>query len=217
MKTGKWMVLIFGLALLLTVGCAGNRANIKALSQEQQTYYGKLNSLLEKNRSLLELGLNQQLKADQVRQQELMDWERDLRKAEVLLQVDANVTGNQKLLSMKLAELNLVEVGRFSKLQVDTLRKEAILKLYDNLRTAVAALEKNNDVLVNYLGSGDKEFALRSLDVEGIVRVISIIRSAQEELAQIEERSDEERQKENERIQKSIERARDLLVTAFKK
>ncbi len=215
MKAGKWIILASGLALLLTVGCAMNRANVTALSQEQQTYYSDLGSVLQENRSTLALGLEEQLKADRVREREMMNWERDLQKAEVLLRVDANVTGNQKLLSMKLAELNLEAVDGLSGVQSDQLRKEAILTLYDTLSKAVVTLEKNNNILVSYLGSGDKEFALRSLDVEGIVRVISTIRSAQEKLGQIEERSEEERKKESERVQKSIERARDLLIKAF--
>lgn len=217
MKRRNWLALVCSLLFLLTVGCAGKRNNVKALSQEQQTYYSTLDSLLEGNHFVLKLGLEQQLKSDLARKLELMNWERDLRKAEVLLQVDADVTGNRKLLLMKLAELNLEEANRLTTMQIDRSRRDAILNLYNELRAAVATLRMNNDVLVEYLGSGDKMFVLRSLDVEGIARVISVIRSAQEELAQIEKRSDEERQKENERIQKSIERARDLLIIAFEK
>jgi hypothetical protein len=215
-KTGKWIMLASSLAFLLTVGCAMNRANITALSEEQQIYYNKLGSMLQKNRSLLELGLKSQLEADRVRELNLMNWVRDLQKAEVLLQSDANVTGNQKLLSMKLAELNLEATGSLSMNTIDQSRKEAILELYDKLSEAVALLEKNNDIILKYLGSNDKEFALRSLDVEGIVRMVSTIRSLQEELGEIEERSEEQRQKENERIRKSIERTQDLLIEVFK-
>lgn len=215
MKTVKWMILASSLALLITTGCAMNRANVKALSQEQQVYYKKLRSMLNANSSKLELALSEQLKADRVRELNLLSWERDLQKAEVLLRVDANVTKNQKLLSMKLAEINLEEVSNLSGNQIDQSRKEAILKLYNKLSEAVESLEKNNDIIIKYLGSGDKKFTLRSLDVEGIVRTLSAIRSVEEELRQIEKRSKEEQKKESQQIQKSIERARDLLIKVF--
>lgn len=216
MKTGKWMMLVSSMALLLTTGCTMNRANVMGLSQEQQTYYSKLGSMLQKNRPILELSLTEQLKADRVRELNLMNWRRDLQKAEVLLQVDANVTGNQKLLSMTLAELNLEAVGDLSKNTIDQSRKEAILKLYDKLSEAVTLLERNNDTILKYVGSNDANFALRSLDVEGIVRMVSTIRSLQEELEQIEKRSEEQQKKESEQIRKLIERAQDLLIKAFK-
>src|SRR5262245_37887077 len=133
MKTGKWIMLASSMVLLLTTGCTMNRANVTGLSQEQQTYYSELGNMLQKKRSTLELGLKEQLEADHVSEFNLMNWRRDLQKAEVLLQVDANVTGNQKLLSMKLAELNLEAVDDLSKNTIDESRKEAILKLYDKL------------------------------------------------------------------------------------
>ena len=215
MKTAKRVMLAVGLLMLLTTGCAMKRANITALNQNQQTYYNELGSMLKANRTKLETGLNEQLKADRVRELNLMNWERDLQKAEVLLQVDADVTGNQKLLSMKLAELNLEAVDSLSRNKIDQSRKKAILTLYDKLSEAVALLEKNNETILKYIGSGNKNFALRSLDVEGIVRMVSTIRSLQEELDQIEERSGEERKKESERIRKSIERAQNLLIEVF--
>jgi len=216
MKTGKCVMLAVSLSLLLTTGCAMKRANITALSQEQQTYYSKLGNMLKAKRSKLENGLNEQLKADRVRALNLMNWQRDLQKAEVLLQFDADVTGNQKLLSMMLAELNLEAVDSLSMNTIDQSREEAILKLYDRLSKAVALLEKNNDTILKYIGSGDKKFALRSIDAEGIVRMVSTIRGLQEELGKIGERSEEERKKESERIRRSSERAQDLLIKVFK-
>lgn len=192
------------------------RANITALSQEQQAYYSKLGNMLKANRSKLENGLNEQLKADRVRALNLMNWQRDLQKAEVLLQVNADVTGNQKLLSMMLAELNLEAVDGLSRNTIDQSREETILKLYARLSEAVALLEKNNDTILKFIGSGDKKFALRSIDVEGIVRMVSAIRGLQEELDKIGERSEEERKKESEKIRRSIERAQDLLIKVFK-
>jgi len=217
MKTEKYVLLAVGLSLLLTTGCPMNRANITALSQGQQAYYNKLGNMLKENRSTLEEGLKQQLKADRIREINLMEWQRDLQKAEVLLQVDANVTGNQKMLSMKLAELSLEAANSPSRNSIDQSREEAILKLYGKLSKAVELLEKNNETILNYLGSGDKEFALRSIDVEGIVRIVSDIRILQEQLGQIEKRSEEQRKEESDRIRVSIERAQNLLIAVFRK
>ena len=217
MKKIKKVTLIVSLSMLLTTGCAMKRANITELIQEQQTYYNQLGSMLKANRTKFKTGLSEQLKADRVRELNLMDWERDLQKSEVLLQVDADVTGNQKLLSMKLAELNLEAVDTLSRNAIDQTRKQAILNLYDKLREAIVLLEKNNETILKYIGSGDENFALRSLDVEGIVRMISTIRSLQEDLGEIEKRSEEKQKKESERIRKSIERAQDLLIKVFAK
>jgi hypothetical protein len=201
--------------MIFITGCALKRANVTALTQEQQAYYNKLGSMLKANRAELETGLSEQLKADRVRELNLINWERDLQKAEVLIRVDADVTGNQKLLSMKLAELNLATMDSLSRNAIDQSRKKVILNLYDKLSEAVALLEKNNETILEYLGSGDKKFALRSLDVDGIVRMITTIRSIQEELGQIEKRSEEQRDKESERIRKSIDRAQDLLIKVY--
>jgi hypothetical protein len=203
--------------VFLASGCAMNRANITELSQEQQSYYEGLEGILKKNRTMLETSLDQQLKADHTRDLNLLKWERDLQKAEVLLREDANVKGNKKMLSFMLAEINLESAGKISANQIDQMRKKASLDVYDNLVKAVGALKKNNKAIIEYLGSGDKIFALRSLDVEGLARSVSAIRSVQEELGNIEKRSVDERQKESERIKDSIGRARDLLIDFFKK
>jgi hypothetical protein len=216
MKTGKCIMLASSIALLFTAGCTMSRANVTALSQEQHIYYDKLGNMLQNNRPILELGLKEQLEADRVRELHLMNWRRDLQKAEVLLQVDTNVTGNQKLLSMKLAELNLEAVGELSKNTIDQSRQEAILKLYDKLSEAITLLARNNDILLKYLGSNDENFALRSLDVEGIVRMVATVHSLQEELGQIEKKLEEQQKKESEQIRKFIERAQDLLIKVFK-
>lgn len=217
MKKIKKIALIVSLSVLFSTGCAMKRANITALSQEQQTYYKQLGSMLVTNRNKLETGLSEELKADRIREFNLMDWKRDLQKAEVLLQVDANVTGNQKLLSMKLAELNLESIDTLSRDEIDQTRKQAILNLYDKLIESIMLLEKNNEIILSYIGSGDKKFALRSLDVNGMVRTVSNIRGLQEDLGEIEKRSEEEQKKESEQIRKSIERVQNLLIKVFKK
>lgn len=199
----------------LASACTFNRANILALSEQQNTYYADLTSMLKKNRSLLETGLVEQVRANRTSRLNIMEWERDLQKGEILLQVDSNVTGNQRLLAEKLAQLNLESLAHFQNIQTTQAQVETILELYDALIQAVAAVQKNNTVIIEYLASDDEEFALRSLDVAGIVRAISGIRDVQEALADIEERSEEQKEAGRQRVQVSIERARDALLKAF--
>ncbi len=217
MNVKQIIIFCIFLSLSLTTGCAMSRSNVTELSKKQDEYYSKLKNLLEENKNDIEISLNDQLKADKKRELDLLTWERDLKKAEVLLQVDANVTGNQRLLSMKLAEINLEEVINLSDIQINEARKEIILKSYKALIDAVKTLKENNDIIVKYLSSSDAEFVLRSFDIDGVVMTVSAIRSLQEELGQIDKRSEEERRKENERIQKTIERSRDILIKVYKK
>ena len=217
MNVKQMIISIIVVSLSLTTGCAMNRSNVTALSKKQDEYYSNLINLLEENKDDMEISLKDQLKADKKRELDLLAWERDLKKAEVLLQVDANVTGNQRLLSMKLAEINLEEVINLSNTQINEARKEIILKLYQKLIDALKTLKENNDIIVKYLSSSNAEFVLRSFDIDSIVMTVSAIRSVQEELGQIEKRTEEERKKESERIQKAIERSRDVLIKVYKK
>ena len=217
MNVKQMIISIIVVSLSLTTGCAMNRSNVTALSKKQDEYYSNLINLLEENKDDMEISLKDQLKADKKRELDLLAWERDLKKAEVLLQVDANVTGNQRLLSMKLAEINLEEVINLSNTQINEARKEIILKLYQKLIDALKTLKENNDIIVKYLSSSNAEFVLRSFDIDSIIMTVSAIRSVQEELGQIEKRTEEERKKESERIQKAIERSRDVLIKVYKK
>lgn len=217
MNVKQMIISIIVVSLSLTTGCAMNRSNVTALSKKQDEYYSNLINLLEENKDDMEISLKDQLKADKKRELDLLAWERDLKKAEVLLQVDANVTGNQRLLSMKLAEINLEEVINLSNTQINEVRKETILKLYQKLIDALKTIKENNDIIIKYLSSSNAEFVLRSFDIDSIVMTVSAIRSVQEELGQIEKRTEEERKKESERIQKAIERSRDVLIKVYKK
>jgi len=211
-------ITLSGCAFVLLSGCALHRANVTALSQEQAQYYAKLRDTLTTNRQLLATGLEEQLKVDLVRQQNLRNWRLDLQKAGVLLQRAPSATGAQKLLYMELSEVNLNDVHTLAASeQIAASRKQAILGLYDKVIESVRVLEKNNAVIVEYFGSKDTAFALRSLDVEGISRGITGIRGAQEELGQIEKRSEEEKRKESERTQQAIEQVRNILLKVFEK
>ena len=199
-------------------GCAFKRGNVASLSQEQEGYYTKLEGALQGNRDRLQLGLTEQLKADLVRQRNLLAWERDLAKAEILLEVDANTSGNQQLLLMKTAESDLGSLKQVQALKdIDGVRLQALMNLYDAVVTAIDALEKNNQVLTNYLSSGKTEFALRSLDLQGVVTAISTLRDVRDELKGVEARSAQQKGEQDQRLQNDIDRARDVLIKVFKK
>lgn len=199
-------------------GCSFNRANVAALSQEQQSYYAKLDASLRGNRDQLQLGLTEQLKADLVRQRNLLDWQRDMALATVLLQVDANKTGNERLLLMKTTESDLGSLKQVQALgDIDDARLRAMMNLYDAVLKAVETLEKNNKILTNYLGSGKAKFALQNLDVQGVVTAVSTLHDFRDQLKGIEVRTAQQKVEQDQRLQSNIDRARDVLIEALKK
>lgn len=204
------------LALGLLPACASTRQGITDLSQDQQAYFPALQQMLVANRPLFEAGLQAQLDADRVRQRNQLMWERDLRKAEVLLQSDPSISGDERLLSMKLAEVDLADVARVAALEgIEESRQKALLVLYDKVRKAVEALEKNNTVILKYLESKDAAFALRSLDVDGIFRLVADLRAVEGEMARVDARAQEQQKKQDERLQAALDRARDLLIKVY--
>ena len=204
------------LALGLLPACASTRQGITDLSQDQQAYFPALQQMLVANRPLFEAGLQAQLDADRGRQRNQLMWERDLRKAEVLLQSDPSISGDERLLSMKLAEVDLADVARVAALEgIEESRQKALLALYDKVRKAVEALEKNNTVILKYLESRDAAFALRSLDVDGIFRLVADLRAVEGEMARVDARAQEQQKKQDERLQAALDRARDLLIKVY--
>lgn len=201
----------------LVLACSGCGASIKKLSEEQDKYYTKLEESLNANQALLRASMETQLVAHRERERTLAEWTRKLQKADVLLQQDETVTGQQRLLSWKLAELDLaVERNEHAMEQVDGDRLKAILDLYGKILEATQALKKNSKAVTAYLGGG-LDSAVASLDIGAVVSAISGIRQVQENLGKIEGRSEEERKKESDRIQKGLERAQDLLGKVLKK
>jgi len=214
----KLLVTLLLTCLTLGSGCAFKRANVAALSQKQGVFYAELGNTLRTNRPRLQLGLTEQLKSDLVRQRNLLAWERDLTKAEILLQVDANTTGNQRLLLMKTTESDLGSLKQVQALgDIDNSRLEALMNLEDAVITAVDALEKNNRVITNYLSAGKAGFAVRSLDVQGVVTAISMLRDMRDQLKGVETRTTQQKTEQNQRLQNDISRARDVVLKVLKK
>jgi hypothetical protein len=209
------MALIAGLAV--TTGCA--RQSVTGLAQAQDQFFNRMTEKMKTNRELLRVGLEEQLISDRVRQQNLLEWQRDLDKAEIILQQrSGTVTGEERLLSMKLAEADLNAVARVAALRdIDTARRDAILALYDKVAAAAAAVATNNRTILQYLDSGDAKFALRSLDVPSLVQSTTLLREAGGTLGVLKKESDEEQRKEAESLQKAIDRARDVLIKVYAK
>src|SRR5258708_27168864 len=215
MKLIRLAALLAGCALLAS-GCAFHRGNVPALSKEQDSYYAKLEETLTKGRPNLVDALAKQLQADRVRQGNLLEWERDLAKTEVLLQVNANTSGNRKLLLLKTTESDLKSLSQVQALQeIDHARQQAILDLYDGVIKATKALRNNNRPITEYLSGGNAVFALRSLDIQGVVTAVSTLEDVQNQLKGVQVRSDQEKIKENQRLQSEIERARDVVLKAL--
>jgi len=203
-------------ALGLLSACASAREGIADLSQEQHDYFSALEHTLVDHRSLFETGLQTQLDADRVRQRNLLMWERDLRKAEVLLQSDPGISGDERLLSMKLTEIDLADVARVAALEgAEESRQKALLALYDKVIKAVQVLEKNSAVILKYLESKDAVFALQSLDLDGVFRLVADLRAAEGEMARLDVGAREAQRKQDERLQAALHRARDLLIKVY--
>lgn len=219
MKRPLWNGLVLVAAVASLSGCALSRKGVTGLGQAQGTYYADLRGALQQNRQTLDSGLTIQLAADRARQRNILQWKRDLQHAEVILEQRApNVTGEQRLLELKLAELDLAAVGEVQALQgIDEIRKQAILKLYDKVVQAVGTLEKNNATLLAYLESSDAKFLLRSLDIEAIFRIVGDIQQVRNDLARTDKQAQEEQKKHTESARQAVERARDLLIKVYTK
>jgi hypothetical protein len=215
---GKSAVLIV-VSLVALSGCAMSRSGLTGLSQAQRDYYAALNKTLDDNKQTLDSGLTLQLAADDTRQRMILEWERDLQKAEVILeQRSKEVTGRQRLLEHKLSELDLAAAPRVAAIQAtDVARKQTILKLYNKIIEGVSALEKNNATILAYLESSDTKFLLRSLDLDGIFRLIGAVQQLQGELNQTTKQAQEEQRKQAEDIRQAVQRARDLLIKVYAK
>lgn len=203
-------------ALVACTGCGLQHSNVKGLSEAQDSYFADLGAVLKQDRELFKTGLEEQMKANQERRRQLLSWERDLAKTEVLIRAGKSVGGRRSLLLMKTAELDLASLDRLRSLDdIDRARLEAILKLYDEVQQAAAALQRNNAAITAYLSASDRQFVLRSLDIEGLIRITSAIRQVEEEIKQIDDEAVVQRREEEARVQKALQRARDVLVNGF--
>lgn len=207
---------ILSLSVFLVAGCSFHRGKVAHLARAESDYYRDLIIVLKTNRNTLQTGLEEQLKADLNRQREVLRWERDLSKAEVLLQANEASTNDLKLLLMKTAEADLSSLDSFLALDsIEKSRVQAVLGLYDALINAVSALAANNQVITTYLGNDNATYALSSLDVPAMASAISGIRDAQRDLQGLTELSAEQKKAESERLERSIEQTQKTLINAL--
>lgn len=212
----KWLFFLVA-CLISAAGCA--RHGVTGLAQIQDSFYSKLATKMTADRELLKTALDEELAVDRARQANLVQWQRDLAKAEIILQQrTGDVKGQERLLAMKMAESDLSTLSQVAAVQtIGAAQRDAILNLYDKVKDAADAVAKNNRTILQYVESSDARFAVRSLDVSSLVRGVSALREAAAALGVVQKLSDEEAKKRSEGLQRSIERARDVLVKVFAK
>ena len=186
------------------------------LTKEQQNYYKQLETTLTEQRAPLQLGLENEIEADLQRRRDLVEWERGLLKAEILLRVDSNVALNKRLLMVTMAQTQLGTLDHVSTLQsIDRRRVESLLALYDAILAATKKLEENSKVISEYLGSRDSKFALRSVDTAALAATAGAVRFTIQVAEGLTAEAAAERMKEQERWQQDLDRARKLLVDSL--
>ena len=202
---------------LLGCGCAFHRSHVAALSQGQDQYYADLHTALEKNRDQLQAGLTRQLEVRRARERELLEWQRDLAKIDVLLRVGTETKGGQRSLLTEAAASDLDSVNQVLALEtIDQARLAAMLNLYDAVIKAVAALQTNNQAITQYLKSNSAEFALKSLDVSAAAAAISDLRDLRDQLKGAQALSATAKAANAAKLEKNLEKVRDDLLQGLK-
>ncbi len=74
MRKSRWAIGLLSCTILFSTGCGVHRGNVTALTHEQQQYYAKLEDTLKQKRQTLTIALEEQLKVDRTREQNLLDW-----------------------------------------------------------------------------------------------------------------------------------------------
>lgn len=213
--------LLLLLSAVAVGGCAGGqnplgRSNVTKLAQTQQTYFQKLADELKRQKATFELSIATLASSDDDRRQATVAWERDLVLVDVLLQVPGDAKAKQELLLTKTAQLDLESGHKVLEARaLDRKRQEAIVMLYDRLIEAAEKIAPNNAQIVAYLSSPDPQFAVRSVDIDAVVRVTSAVRALSDQLKGVTAKTAEERKKADEKVEKELATARDIIVKAL--
>lgn len=186
---------------------------MKALSDEQDQYYNKLAKVLADQKALFGAAIDTQLQADESRRRQVLKWNRDLLKADALLQSSDKTKGTQELLLRKAAQLDIASQQEFLNLsEAERARGQALKDLYAALEKATLDAQKNNAHITNYLANGEVSFALQSLDAGGASLAVSTIQVRVDQLNGASEKTAAQRNADKENLQKQIEETRDVLV-----
>jgi hypothetical protein len=216
-KVERSLIAIGLLFAPLCVGACG-RAAISALSKEQDRYYASLSDLFEKQKDEFDAAIDSQLQADAARRRQVLEWNRDLAKADVLLQSGATPKGKKELLFTKTAELDIEYQKQFATLdEVERERAKALKDLYAALEQATLAAQKNNHALTSYLAEGSTEFALQSFDAAGAAAAASTVEARVGQLRGAAEKTAQARKAEQEKTQQQIDNVRNVLVKVLER
>jgi hypothetical protein len=201
-----------GIGLLLLSLCGCGKASIAALSHEQDAYYAKLSSTLERQGELFDSAIEAQLQADESRRRQILEWNRSLSNTDVLLQ-SGKTRGREGLLLRNTAELDIASQQDFLKLsEAERARGQALKNLYGALIDATLAAQKNNTQITDYLTSGNTTFALQSLDAGGVSLAVSTVQARLDQLKGATEKTADQRKADQEKLQKQIDETRNVLV-----
>ncbi len=204
----RWVLV----GIFLSGLCGCDRASVAALNHEQDAYYGRLSSTLENQRDLFDSAIDAQLQADESRRRKILEWNRSLSKADVLLQA-GKTKGRESLLLRKTAELDIASQQDFLNLsESERARGQALKDLYAALQKATLAAQKNNQALTGYLSSGSSSFVLQSLDAGGVSIAVSTIQARVNQLKGATEKTAAQRKEDQGKLQKQIDDTRNLLV-----
>lgn len=212
MKSGRLTIREIAIGFLILSLCGCGKASIVALSQEQDAYYAKLSSTLESQRELFDSAIDTQLQADESRRRQILEWNRSLSKADVLLQ-SGKTKGRERLLLSKTAELDIASQQDFLKLsEAERVRGQALKDLYGALIDATLAAQKNNTQITDYLTSGTASFALQSLDAGGVSLAVSTLQARLDQLKSATAKTADQRKQDQETLQKQIDETRNVLI-----
>jgi hypothetical protein len=207
---------LIGIALLQT-SCAFHRGNVGNLSAREDKYYADLQTLLQDQSDQFKTGLTTELEVSRARQRELLEWQRDLAKIDVLLRVGAESKGGQRALLTEAAASDLSSLDQVLALEnIDMAQLDALLKLYQAIIKAAAAVQKNNEAITKYLQSNDAEFAIKSLDTAALAYSITDLRDLRDQLKGAQARSAAAKTAEAEKLQKNIENVQNALLEGLK-
>jgi hypothetical protein len=209
-----------GILLACLCGCQSfnplAHRNVAALSDQQQKYFTSLSATLKAHKDSFHRSMVDSASTDFQRRRRILDWQRDLVKVDLLLQVPGDAAQKEELLFTKLAELDLDSSQRLISAQsIDADRVAAVDNLYATLIEATDKLLENNKQITQYLSAPDSTFVVESIDVAAIVRVASAVRDLENQLRELKARSDDQRKKDDATLEKQLDTVQATLVKAL--
>jgi hypothetical protein len=210
-QTAASVTLLVGLS-----ACATQRANLTALSRQQDQYFKNVEIMFRDNAKAFQDSLNVITEANQERRERLLAWERDQLKADILLQQDGNVKKEKRLLLTKLSDIDIRNIQDHQDI-VDAERgqAEALVDFFNAMAGGTQELRENNEIILKYLEEGDFKFFVRSIDRDGIKRTIDVIEQARDQYNEAQARVQSIIEKKRAQHIEEIRSALETLVDSF--